>query len=122
MAKYILLSLVTCGIYGIIEMCILSVDINDIARPHDGRTTMFYLLACLIGYPTMGVFLIVWLGMLTGRIQTELKRRGLPETLKVCHFWLWGILGSLCLVGPFIHMYKLFKAMNQLSADYNAHG
>lgn len=122
MLRFVLLSLVTCGVYGVIQLCILSVDINDIARPHDGRITMFYLLACLIGIPTMGVFLIIWLAMLTGRIQTELRRRGLSETLKVCHFWLWGILGSFCLVGPFIYMYKMCKAMNQLSADYNAKG
>lgn len=37
-------------------------------------------------------------------------------------FWLWGILGSMIVVGPFIYTYKLLKSMNLLAADYNAKG
>ena len=36
-------------------------------------------------------------------------------------FWLWFVLGSLILVGPFIYFHKLCTAMNLLCKDYNEH-
>lgn len=37
-------------------------------------------------------------------------------------YWLWGILGSLIIVGPFVYIHKLFHAMNLLSENYNIKG
>lgn len=37
-------------------------------------------------------------------------------------YWLWNVLGVLIIVGPFIYMYKLLHAMNDLCADYNQRG
>ena len=42
--KYILLSLVTCGIYGIVSMSGISTDINLIASKYDGKKTMHFCL------------------------------------------------------------------------------
>lgn len=42
--------------------------------------------------------------------------------LSASDYWLWGILGSLIIVGPFIYMYKYLKAINTLCADYNHRG
>ena len=58
----------------------------------------------------------------SGRIGEEQAARGLPVTVTASTFWLWGILGSLIAVGPFIYIYKLLHAMNDLSADYNVRG
>ena len=35
-------------------------------------------------------------------------------------FWGWDILGSLIVVGPFIYLHKLCKALNLAAADFNA--
>ena len=42
--------------------------------------------------------------------------------LSASDYWLWGILGSLIIVGPFIYMYKYLKAINTLCADFNHRG
>ena len=55
-------------------------------------------------------------------VRHEQAARGLPVTVTASTFWLWGILGSLIAVGPFIYIYKLLHAMNDLSADYNVRG
>ena len=43
-------------------------------------------------------------------------------TVTASTFWLWEVLGSLIVVGPFIYHYKMLHAMNDLCASYNAYG
>lgn len=45
--KYILLSIITFGIYGIVVMSTISTDINDIASKYDGKRTMHFCLVFL---------------------------------------------------------------------------
>ena len=54
--------------------------------------------------------------------QSHPARRGIDYSFGASTFWLWGILGSIIVVGPFIYTYKLLKSMNLLAADYNAKG
>lgn len=65
---------------------------------------------------------IVWNPKISNRIGAELKRRGIFRHISASSFWLWNVLGSLIVVGPFVYMHKLFKATNLLAADYNAKG
>ena len=121
--KYILLSLITFGIYGLVVMSSVSNDINVIASRYDGKKTMHFCLLVFIVAPlTLGIGLIVWYHKLSARIGGELQRRRLAYNFSATDFWLWDILGALIIVGPFIYMYKLFQAMNQLSANYNMYG
>ena len=91
--KYILLSIITLGIYGLVVMSSVSTDINTIASRYDGKKTMHF---CLLG--------------------------GIGYSFGAGTFWGWEILGALIAVGPFIYLHKLFKAMNLLSEDYNTKG
>lgn len=85
--------------------------------------TMHYcLMFFLVGWVTLGIGWLVWYHRVSGRIGEEQAARGLPVTVTASTFWLWGILGSLIAVGPFIYIYKLLHAMNDLSADYNVRG
>lgn len=120
--KVLLLSMVTCGIYGIITYCKLTDDVNTICRPYDNKTTMNYFLAMLLGSVTCGIYPIVWIHNFCNRIGDNLKNRGIATDFSASTFWLWGVLGSFIFVGPFIFMYKMFEATNQLAADYNARG
>ena len=52
----------------------------------------------------------------------ELRRRGIAYDFDASTFWLWGVLGSLIVVGTFINTHKLLKAMNLLAASYNIRG
>ena len=121
--KTILLSLVTFGIYGLVVMSSVSSDINVVASRYDGKKTMHYcLLTFVIGPITLGIAVIVWFHKLSNRIGDELKRRNIDYSPSASDYWLWNVLGSLIIVGPFIYLHKLFTAVNKMNEDYNLHG
>ncbi|MCH5198585.1 MAG: DUF4234 domain-containing protein [Oscillospiraceae bacterium] len=121
--KTILLSCVTFGIYGLVVYCNMSTDINTIAQRYDGKKTMHYALVVFIfSWLTLMIYPIVWLHKFCARIGNELKRRGINYDFGAKDMWLWGVLGSIIIVGPFIFAHKMFSAMNKLCADYNEKG
>ena len=121
--KTTLLSLITYGIYAIVVMSSISNDINIVASRYDGKRTMHFCLLLFIVAPiTMGIGAVVWFHKVSGRIGHELQRRRIAYSFSAADFWLWCVLGSILAIGPFIYMYKLFKAMNSLCAHYNVNG
>ena len=121
--KYILLNIVTLGIYSIVFYSGISSDINIIASRYDNKHTMHYcLLFFLIGPFTLGIAYLVWYHKLSARIGMELRRRGIFYDFSAASFWLWSILGSLIIVGPFVYIHKLAKASNLLAESYNIYG
>lgn len=121
--KYILLSLLTFGIYGLVVMSHVSEDINTIASKYDGKKTMHYcLVVFLFSWLTFGIVPLVWMHKISARIGGELNRRGINYPFGAGTFWGWSILGSLIVVGPFVYCHKLLKSMNLLAADYNERG
>ena len=123
LVKFILLSLITFGIYALVFYSKVSTDINLIASRHDGKKTMHYcLLAFIVAPITFGIASIVWSHKISARIGNELTRRGIAYSFGAETFWLWNVLGSLIVVGPFIYLHKLCKSMNLLSESYNVNG
>ena len=123
LAKYIFLSIITLGVYGLVVMSSVSNDINIAASRYDGKRTMHYCLLSFIVSPiTLGIGSIVWAHKISNRIGNELKRRNIAYSFSCADFWLWNVLGSIIIVGPFIYYHKLFKADNLMCADYNIRG
>lgn len=123
LAKYIFLSLITFGIYGIVMMTGISSDINIIASRYDGKKTMNYCLVYFIfSWLTIGIVPFVWTIKISARVGRELERRGINYGFGASTFWLWNVLGSLIVVGPFIYYFKFFKSMNLLAQNYNING
>lgn len=121
--KYILLSLITFGIYGLVVMSSVSQDINTIVGPRDGKHTMHYCLLFFIVSPiTLGIGGLVWFHKLSNRIYTELNRRNISYSFSANTYWGWSILGSVIAIGPLVYLHKLFHAMNLLSEHYNYNG
>lgn len=121
--KTILLSIITLGIYELVVMSAVSSEINIVASKYDGKKTMhFCLLFFLVAPITLGIGAIVWIHKISNRIGNEIKRRGISYNFSATDFWLWGVLGSFIIVGPFVYMHKLFKAVNLMNADYNVNG
>ncbi|MCQ2184147.1 MAG: DUF4234 domain-containing protein [Bacteroidales bacterium] len=117
--KYILLSLITFGIYSLVVMSHISEEINYAASPRDGKHTMHYLLMALIfSWLSLGIVPLVWFHRISNRIGAELSARNCDYSFSAMDFWLWNIVGSLILVGPFVYLHKLLKAMNLINADY----
>ena len=123
LAKYILLSIITFGIYPLVFMSGISTDINLIASHYDGKKTMHFCLVFFIfSWLTFGIVPIVWYHNLSARIGRELGRRGIGYSFGAGSFWGWNVLGSLIFVGPFIYLHKLCKSMNLLAGSYNVYG
>lgn len=69
LVKFILLSLVTLGIYSIVYYSCISSDINIIASRYDGKKTMHFCLMSFILTPiTLGIYTLVWYHQLSNRI------------------------------------------------------
>lgn len=121
--KFILLGIITFGIYPIVFYSGISSDINVIATRYDGRHTAHYCLICFVGAPiTCGIIYFVWFHMLSARIGKELFRRGIDYKFGAATYWLWSVLGAFIIVGPFIYVHKLAKASNKLAVDFNERG
>ncbi len=121
--NFIFFSLITFGIYGIYTNAKMADDLNLIATRYDGKKTMnFWLLFLIISPVTCGIGGLIWSHKFSERIGDEQVRRGLQKTVSASTFWLWNVLGLLIIVGPFIYMYKIMKAMNGLEEDFNVKG
>lgn len=121
--KFLIFTLLTCGIYSIVFFSSISDDINLIATRRDGKKTMHYCMVFfLLGPITCGIFTIVWMHMLSNRIGEEARARGIDTNFSASTFWLWNVLGSLIIVGPFIYLHKMCEALNGACASYNQHG
>ena len=119
--KFLLLSLITFGIYGLVVMTHISMEIDTIASPRDHKSTLNYLLVVLILGPiTCGIFPLIWYHNLSNRIGDELKARNLGYEFDAGTFWGWAFLGSLILIGPFVFLHKLLKSMNLINESYKA--
>lgn len=123
LVKAILLSIITFGIYGIVLMYKLTEEINLTTSKYDGKKTMNYLLMALIVAPlTLGIYGIVWQHGFCNRIGSALKMRGIDYKFGAGTFWGWGVLGTFIVVGPFVFLHKMIKAMNLINQDYNTRG
>lgn len=121
--KFILLNIITCGIYSIVFFSSLGEDLNLVARPRDGKNTMhFCLMYFIVGPLTCEIYSIIWFHNLSARIGNEARARGISTSFGAGSFWLWNVLGSLILVGPFIYLYQLCSTMNMICEDYNRNG
>ena len=105
--KLILLNFLTLGIYGLVVMSNIRSDC---------------LVLFIFSWLTLGIYPVIWTHQLCSRIGNELRRRGIAYDFDASTFWLWGVLGSLIVVGPFIYTHELLKAMNLLAANYNIRG
>ncbi len=123
LVKFILLSLITLGIYGLVMTAHISEDVNVVCSRYDGKKTMnYWLLVFLVGPLTLEIGSFVWFHKLCSRIGVELKRRNIDYNFGAKDFWLWNTLGLLIVVGPFVFIYKLIKAANLMNGDFNAKG
>lgn len=122
LAKMFFLGIVTLGIYPVVIFSKMATEVNIVASRYDGERTMPFFAMLTLSPLTLGILSWVWIHQLCGRIGREVDRRNLPYSFGPRHFWLWNVLGSLILVGPFIFMHKLMKALNLINQDFNDRG
>lgn len=121
--KVIVFGILTCGIYSIVFWTGIGEDLNLAASRRDGKKTMhFCLVAFLLSGITCGIYPLIWYHQISQRIGDEARARGMNTDLGASTFWLWNVLGSMIVVGPFIYTHKIAEAMNFVAASYNVNG
>ena len=122
LAKMFFLGIITMGIYPVVIWSRIVTELNIVASRHDGRRTMPYFAMVLLTPFTLGILPLVWMHNFCCRIGDELNFRRINYRFAPRDFWLWNVLGSLILVGPFVFVHKLMKAMNMVNDDFNRCG
>ena len=119
LASYILLSLITCGIYSYYFIYAVARDINIACEDDDEETAglgMFILLSIV----TCGFYGLYWEYKLGNRLAKNGPAYGLNIMENGTTIIMWRILGSLiCFVGTFIGSNILIKNVNAVCAAYN---
>lgn len=119
-AKYLLLSILTCGIYALYFWYRYAEDMNLMCQG-DGEETTNYLLAWLFGILTCGIYLWYWFYQVGNRIQKNGKRYGVTIVENGSSVILWLIIGTYltCGIAALFAYYILVKNFNQLADGYN---
>ncbi len=117
--KYIVFTVLTLGIYDIVFFLPFSFDIDKVASRHDGKKTVNYLIVWFVSIFTFSIAHAFWFFDVTNRVSSELQRREIEYKFSLSDFWLWYVLGGFFIVGQFVFIYKLIKAMNYLCKAYN---
>lgn len=120
---YLLLGIVTCGIYALIFFWNLIKDLNDVCRvkeEDDSEKSPNYLILVLLTLVTCGLYLFYWFYKQGNRIRRvgELYGEHIDENGST--YLLWLIFGAfLCGAGPLVGYHLFFKNVNKLCRAYN---
>ena len=121
LGMYVLLSLVTFGIYGLVFQYQLIKEIN-ITAARDGKKTTGLFLLILLSCITFGIYGIVWQIMFVQRVETENLRRSTGVSFGLTDWLIYSILLSFTIVCPFIFLHKQIQAFNAINTSYNIYG
>ena len=122
LGKMLLFGILTLGIYPVVIWSRIVTELDLCASRYDGRRTMPFFAMMLLAPVTLGIYPLVWMHKFCARTGAELRRRGGEFTFGARDFWLWNVLGSLILVGPFVFTHRLLRAMNGINQDFNMNG
>jgi len=116
---YILLSIITCGIYSIFFWYSYSDDMNKVCNG-DGKETQNYLIVFLLSLVTCGIYYYIWVYGVGNRLQENATRYNLRINENGTTILLWYIIGGfVCGLGSIYALYLLVKNMNDVADRYN---
>ena len=116
---YILLCLITCGIYSFFFTYFLIRDLNEICDG-DGKTLGGIGSYILLNIITCGIYNWYWLYKVGNRLSKNAPRFGLSFEENGSTVLIWKIFGIfICFIGTYIGDYIIMKNTNELCAAYN---
>lgn len=116
---YILLTIVTCGIYSYYFIWKLAADIN-VACEGDGKKTPGLAEYILLSIVTCGIYSYYWMYSIGNRLQENAPRYGMSFSENGTTILMWQIFGILlCGLGPYFAMNILITNTNRICLAYN---
>ncbi len=118
--QYIILSLVTCGVYGIYILCGYVKDINKICEG-DGQESNSFIIVLLLTMITGGIYGIYWWYVQSERLYSAALNYGIKLRENGKSILLWLIPANIIMLGggTFIANYIMFDNMNMIAKIYN---
>ncbi len=118
--KYILLSILTAGIYGYYFIYKLAQDVNRMCEG-DGKSTGGLVAFIALSIVTCGFYALYWYYQIANRLQVNAPRYGLLFSENGTTVLLWYLIGALlCGIGPYVAMHFIIKNTNAMATAYNA--
>ena len=118
LVTYILLSVVTCGIYGYWFVYKMAQDTNIICEG-DGDSTPGLVVFILLSILTCGIYSIYWQYRLAKRLDENAPRYGVTLTDHASDVLLWLLLGVFICGLSFVGMFYIIRNLNTMSDAYN---
>lgn len=119
LGKYILFTILTCGIYSYWFIYKLAQDINVLCS-EDGKNTGGLVKFILLSVITCGIYAWFWYYNIGNRLAENAPRYNLHFSENGTSVLMWMIFGILlCGIGPFVAMHILIKNTNALAFAYN---
>lgn len=116
---WLLLSIVTCGIYSYYFLYCLARDINVMCQD-DGDSTSGLAAFILLSFVTCGFYALYWYYKIGNRLQANAPRYGLMFQENGTTVLMWLIVGALlCGLGPIFAMNIIIKNTNAMATAYN---
>ena len=116
---WLLLSIVTCGIYSYYFLYCLARDINVMCQD-DGDFTPGIAAFILLSFVTCGFYALYWYYKIGNRLQANAPRYGLVFQENGTTILMWQIVGALlCCLGPIFAMNIIIKNTNAMATAYN---
>lgn len=116
---WLLLSIVTCGIYSYYFLYCLARDINVMCQD-DGDYTPGLAEFILLSFVTCGFYAYYWYYKIGNRLQANAPRYGLVFQENGTTVLLWQIFGALlCGLGPIFAMNIVINNTNAMATAYN---
>ncbi len=116
---FILLTLITCGIYAYYFIYTLARDVN-IACEGDGEETPGLVAYILLSLVTCGIYSFYWYYKIANRLYNNAPRYGMAFEENGTTVLLWMVIGMLvCGVGIYVGFYFIIKNTNAICVGYN---
>ena len=116
---YIVLTIITCSVYGYYFFYTMARDVN-IACEGDGENTSGLITFIILSMVTCGFYAYYWYYKLGNRLCGNAPRYGLSFQENGTTVVMWCVFGKIvCGIGPFIGMHILIKNTNSICAAYN---
>ena len=116
--KYLILSVVTLGIYGFFIISKMAKEAN--LADEGGKKVGGLLAVIFLGAITAGIYDMYWYYRVCEKFGNVVRSDNGTPRITGGAFLLWTIFGSAIVIGPFIAQAKLIKMWNDSNAIYNA--
>ena len=116
---YVVLTIITLGIYGYYFIYMLAQDVNEMCEG-DGQSTGGLAAFILLSFVTCGFYAYYWYYQLANRLQLNASRYGITVMESGTTILLWCLVGLLvCGIGPLVAMHLIIKNTNAMAVAYN---